>query len=142
LTDQNYISKNLQASVGYNRGRSTFTITAYDQRQEYQDNVNDEHTYGGGASWKRSLTPRTRSLLQGNWYRTDYSQGDQGDNDFWLTQIGLEHSFTPNTSGQLSYTHFNNSGTNDTNGTNGTNRNLQNNEYRENRIQMNLLMNF
>ncbi len=141
LTDQNYKSRNLQGSIGYNRGRSTFTITAYDQRQEYQDNFNNEHLYGGGASWTRLLTARTRSLLQGNWYRTDYSQGG-GNSDFWVTRIGLEHSFTPNASGQLSYTHFNDNGNNGTNGTNRNNGNLQNNNYRENRIEMNVLMNF
>ncbi|MFO1431479.1 MAG: TIGR03016 family PEP-CTERM system-associated outer membrane protein [Candidatus Competibacteraceae bacterium] len=138
LTNQNYKSKNLQGSIGYTRGRSTFTINAYDQWQEYQSNFNNENIYGGGVSWARLLTARTRSLLQGNWYRTDYSGGG-GDSDFWVTRIGLEHSFTPMASGQLSYTHFNNSGDN---GTNGNNRNLQNNEYRENRIEMNVLMNF
>ena len=89
-------------------------------------------------SWTRLLTARTHSLLQGNWYRTDYSQG-RGNSDFWVTRIGLEHSFTPNASGQLSYTHFNDNGDN---GTTGNNRNLQNNNYRENRIEMNVLMNF
>ena len=136
LTNQNYVSKNLQASIGYNPGRNQFTINAYDQRQEYQDNFNNEHTYGGGASWTRLLAPRTRSILQGNWYRTGYSQAAQGDSNFWVTLIGLEHTFTPNTSGQLRYTHFNN------NGNNGNNGNFQNNDYRENRIEMNVLMNF
>ncbi|HJW29466.1 MAG TPA: hypothetical protein VJ508_09450, partial [Saprospiraceae bacterium] len=139
LTNQNYTFKNLQGSIGYKRGRNTFTITAYSQWQEYQNNINNENIYGGRVSWARLLTPRTRSLLQGDWYRTDYSQGGQGNNNFWLTRIGLEHSFTPNASGQLSYTHFNNNGNN---GTNLTNRNLQSNDYRENRIEMNVLMNF
>lgn len=141
LRDQNFTSKRFDASVGYTRGRSLFTLRAAHERQEYEDNINNQTIYSNGISWSRQLAPRTRSILSGDWYRIKSSNENGGDSNFWTTQIGLNHTFTPDLSGLIQYTHFYNSG-GQNNGDNENTLFYNDNEYRENRLEMSLQMTF
>jgi uncharacterized protein (PEP-CTERM system associated) len=139
LNNGNYLSKTFQTSVSYNRGLSQITLYASDERREYDNSVNNEHSYGSGASLSRRLTPRTVALLTLNWERTD--SNDEGDTvDRWQTQVGLNHQFGRDLSGTLDYSYFQGNPDQFDNGDDDDNNN--NDSYRENRVSLRLLMKF
>lgn len=138
LNNGNYLLKAFRTSVSYNRGRSQVTLYASDERREYDNSVNNEHSYGTGLSLSRRLAPRTVALLTVDWERTD-SNSESDTVDRWQTQLGLNHQFSTDLSGSLDYNYFQGNPNQFTNNDGGNNNN---NSYRENRVNLRLLMKF
>ncbi len=104
LNNQNYLNKSFQAGVNYTKGRSQFAVSAYDQRQEYQNSLNNQNGYGANASWILRLDARTSSTLSLNWQRTQYQSAP--DSSYWAPMAGLRHTISQDWSANLEYAYY------------------------------------
>jgi uncharacterized protein (PEP-CTERM system associated) len=104
LNNQNYLSKSFQAGVNYTTGRSQFAVSVYDQRQEYQNSLNNQNGYGANASWVFRLDARTSSTLSLNWQYTQYQSAP--DSSYWVPMADLKHTISKDWSANLEYAYY------------------------------------
>lgn len=112
LTNQPFLRKYFNASVTYRRGRNDLLFSAFSDSREFQaDNSNNEDTYGAGVLWTWRFAPRTASFLGTGWEWDDLGKdqlGEDQQNDYWVSVIGLARVFTPNSGGLISYRYYRN----------------------------------
>ena len=100
-TNQNFFQKSFLASVTYQKGRSELALGFYDERREFIDPADNEKSFGTGLAWGWRLTPRTRTILGGQWQQYQ-SSADQ----WWVGSFLLEHNLSRYISGLLGYRYF------------------------------------
>jgi hypothetical protein len=106
LSDQDFLRKRFDAGVTYQRRRSSLGFNAFHESREFQDPADNETGYGAGVLWTWRFTPRTASFLGTGW---EYDEpGDEEENDYWVSVIGLARVFTPNSGGLISYRYYRN----------------------------------
>lgn len=114
LTNQPFLRKFFNLGVTYRRGRNGLSVNAFSESREFQDaslsdqdaNVNDEDTYGVGGVWTWRFAPRTASFIGTGWEHDDL--GDDQQNDYWVSVIGLARIFTSDLGGLISYRYYQN----------------------------------
>jgi uncharacterized protein (PEP-CTERM system associated) len=106
LTNDVFIIKRLQGSVGYSPGRNNFTLTFFDQRLEFQNNPRVDESYGGQGSWSLRLAPNTQAITTAGWQRTDFGAPLNRQNTFWNMGVGLSRSINPRLTGRVNYRYF------------------------------------
>ncbi len=111
-TNQPFLRKYFNASVSYRRGRNGLLFNAFSDNREFQDsNLNNEDTYGAGALWTWRFVQRTASFLGTGWEHDNLGEdplGEDRQNDYWVSVIGLAHVFTPDSGGLISYRYYRN----------------------------------
>ncbi len=129
LTNQSFLRKFFTAGVTYQRGRNALGFNAFSESREFQDaNLNNEDSYGAGALWTWRFAPRTASFLGMGWEHDDL--GDDQQNDYWVSVIGLARVFSPDLGGLISYRYYQNDADPSDQG------------FRENRLNARLSMKF
>ncbi|MEQ6341898.1 MAG: TIGR03016 family PEP-CTERM system-associated outer membrane protein [Gammaproteobacteria bacterium] len=106
LTNDVFIIKRLQGSVGYNPGRNSFTLTFFDQRFEFQNNPRVDESYGGQGSWSLRLAPNTTAITTAGWQRTDFGAPLNRQSSFWNMGVGLSRNINPHLTGSVNYRYF------------------------------------
>lgn len=106
LTNDVFIIKRLQGTVGYNPGRNSFTLTFFDQRFEFQNNPRVDESYGGQGSWSLRLAPNTQAITTAGWQRTDFGAPLNRQNTFWNMGVGLSRNINPHLTGRVDYRYF------------------------------------
>lgn len=106
LTNDVFIIKRLQGTVGYNPGRNSFTLTFFDQRFEFQNNPRVDESYGGQGSWSLRLAPNTQAITTAGWQRTDFGAPLNRQNTFWNMGVGLSRTINPHLTGRVDYRYF------------------------------------
>lgn len=129
LTNQPFLRKYFNAAVTYRRGRNALGFNAFSENREFQDtDLNNEDTYGAGAIWTWRFAPRTASFLGTGWEHDDL--GDDQQNDYWVSVLGLARLFTPDSGGLISYRYYQNDA------------NPSDQGFRENRLNVRFSMKF
>ncbi len=106
LTNEVFIIKRLQGTVGYNPGRNSFTLTFFDQRFEFQNNPRIDESYGGQGSWSLRLAPNTQAITTAGWQHTDFGAPLNRQNTFWNMGVGLSRNINPHLTGNVNYRYF------------------------------------
>ena len=129
LTNQPFLRKNFNTGVAYRRGRNALGLNAFTESREYQEtDLNNEDSYGLGALWTWRFATRTASFLGTGWEHDDL--GDDQQNDYWVSVIGLARVFTPDSGGLISYRYYQNDA------------NPSDQGFRENRLNVRFSMKF
>ena len=129
LTNQSFLRKFFTTGVTYQRGRNALGFNAFSESREFQGaNLNNEDSYGLGALWTWRFAPRTASFLGTGWERDDL--GDDQQNDYWVSVLGLARVFSPDLGGLISYRYYQNDADPSDQG------------FRENRLNARLSMKF
>ncbi len=102
LTDDVFINRRLDATVGYARRRDTFSVNVYRNEQESTRSEQVDDNTGFGASWNRRLSPRTSVGIRGD-YQERTSEGQQGDQTFIFVSPYLSYAIGPQLSSRLTY---------------------------------------
>ncbi len=108
LTNDVFIIKRLQGTVGYSPGKNSFTLSVFDQRFEFQNSPRVDESYGGQGSWTLRLAPNTQSITTAGWQHTDFGAPLNRQNSFWNAGIGLSRNMNPHLTGRLDYRYFTN----------------------------------
>jgi hypothetical protein len=106
LSDQDFLRKRFDAGVTYQRRRNSLGFSAFHESREFQDPTNDETAYGAGALWTWRFAPRTASFLGTGWEFDE--PGDEQQNDYWVSVVGLARVFSPDAGGLVSYRYYRN----------------------------------
>jgi uncharacterized protein (PEP-CTERM system associated) len=129
LTNQPFLRKYFNTSVTYRRGRNALSLNAFSENREFQDtNLSSEESYGAGALWTWRFAPRTASFIGTGWEHDD--SGDDQQNDYWVSVLGLARVFSPDLGGLISYRYYQNDADPSDQG------------FRENRLNARLSMKF
>ncbi|MCB1919106.1 MAG: hypothetical protein KDJ28_03875 [Candidatus Competibacteraceae bacterium] len=106
LTDQQFLQKRFETEYTYQRGRNGWTLKAFSEDRQGEDDAASETAYGLGGLWTWRFAPRTASFLGTGWERDELSDDQQ--NDYWVSVIGLARVFSPDTGGLISYRYYRN----------------------------------
>ncbi len=106
LSDQDFLRKRFDAGVTYQHRRNSLGFNAFHESREFQDPADNETAYGAGVLWTWRFTPRTASFLGTGWEHDE--PGEEQQNDYWVSVIGLARVFTPNSGGLISYRYYRN----------------------------------
>lgn len=129
LTDEIFVRKRFEASVGLNTGKSSLNAGLFSEQREFQLAGDDEQSYGGNASWHWKFAPRTSSTLNGSWQRTDIRTSTQED-ELWDVGLSITRQIRRKLDGSIEYRHMER----DSNTVGG--------DYRENRLSVLVKMTF
>lgn len=107
LNNDQFLRKRLDASVAYQRGRNGLLFNAFNEDRSYTTpDSSDENAWGAGGLWTWRFAPRTASFLGTGWEHDD--TGDEQQNDYWVSVIGLARVFTPDAGALISYRYYQN----------------------------------
>ncbi len=101
LTAEVFLRKRGTLAWSWRRGRSSYGLSLYDERREYQTTAETERVRGGNVSWTWRLARRTTSTLALAAQRRD-RRGGAGMDDFRYATWDLSRRIRPDLSGSLS----------------------------------------
>jgi uncharacterized protein (PEP-CTERM system associated) len=106
LVDQTYVSKTLSGTVSYRLRRSSFALSIYDTKREFQSLLgsNDE-TRGLQASWSLKPAAHTTFTLSGGVSQNEISGPPSREDDLWNISLITTHQFRPKVSGSVEVRH-------------------------------------
>lgn len=90
LTNDVYISKRWQASLGYTLKRNTFSFLFFNERRLFETTDEVQKIQGGNISWGLQLAPHSNLSINSGLQRIEYSLDGQ-DDDFWNIGMTLNH---------------------------------------------------
>jgi len=102
LAAEVYLRRRGRVSWSWRRGRSTYGLSAYDERREYQTTLEDERLRGGSLSWSWRIARRTTWNLTGMLQRRD-RRGGAGRDDYGLVDLTVWRTLRPDLRGSLSF---------------------------------------
>jgi len=106
LTDQQFLRKRFETDYTYQRGRSGWTLRAFSEDRQGENDAVSETAYGLGGLWTWRFAPRTASFLGTGWEWDELA--DDQKNDYWVSVFGLARVFSPDTGGLISYRYYRN----------------------------------
>ncbi len=137
LTNNVIVSTSWNLSVSFNPGKSTVSLSAYDQDYTYLNSSgNKQNIIGVSGNWSWPFASKTILFLRPTW-QTITNQG-LAHSQYYRALIGLNQAITPNLNGILELQHMSQSSSsnltiNELNPVNG---------YHENRVTATLSMRF
>lgn len=87
--DDVIIRKRGDLTFSYTTGKSTYSLSLYNERRSYELQDNDDMTYGASGSWRWQFAPRYNFYLQPLWQTTE---GTLSSNDRYDVAMGLTRS--------------------------------------------------
>jgi uncharacterized protein (PEP-CTERM system associated) len=102
--NETYVSKMLTGTVSYTRRRSTWLLSVYNNRRQYQSGGGDEETWGLQASWNLKASADTTLILSGGLSTEDNDDGSRSD-DLWNLGLAITHQFQAKVSGSVALRH-------------------------------------
>jgi uncharacterized protein (PEP-CTERM system associated) len=104
LTDEAFISKRFQGSLGISTGKSSILFSGFNSLRQLQSSATQDRQYGASGSWSWKFAPRTNSNFSANWTRSTFDASGRQD-DLWFFTLGLAHQFQPKLHGSLDLRH-------------------------------------
>ncbi len=106
LNNQEFLRKRFETDFTHQRARSHFSLKAFSEDRQYQDGIKNENIQGIGGLWTWRFAPRTASFFGTGWERDELGEDQQ--NDYWVSVIGLGRVFSPDVGGLISYRYYRN----------------------------------
>lgn len=98
-----FVQKQLSASIGLHSALTQTTLTAYSQKREFVEDVEDEEFLGGDLRFVYQFLPRMTLIPRAGWQRREGQSGVESDIvDF---SVALARQFSPTAQGAVSYGH-------------------------------------
>ncbi len=129
LTNEVYISKLLQASIGYKLKRNNINISLFNERRLFERSGELHNIQGTNVSWTVRLAPHSNLSINSGSQNIQYSLDNQVD-EFWNFGMTLDHDIQHDVKGAIDFRHAERS----------SNRSI--NESSENRIAARLTVTF
>lgn len=104
LTNDVYISKRWQASLGYKLKRNNFSFLMFNERRFFERTDELQRIRGGNVSWGLQLAPHSNLSINSGVQHIEYSLDNQAD-DFWNVGATLNHDIQRNVKGAVELRH-------------------------------------
>ena len=102
LTTEVYLSERYSGSVTGRTGKSTLTLSAFNEDRTFQSTNQTERVLGARVNWNWKFAPRTRSDIGANFLRRTFRASARED-DIWYGHARLAHDIRPNLEASLAY---------------------------------------
>jgi len=101
-----YLSKSLIGTVSFTQRRSTWLLSVFDNRREYQNlGAGTDQTRGLQASWTLKPAAHTSFTLSGGMSKLDSTGAAGRQDDLWNVALIATRQFNPKTSGSVELRH-------------------------------------
>ena len=140
LTDEEFFRKRFNLGFAYMRGRSQISVNSFVEDREFNDPSEDERSTGANVSWEWQFGAKTGSVMDLRWVRNESSGNatlnngsqidDSGDDTLVSLSIGLAHTLSQRLNAGATYSFTK------------RDSNVSEQDYRENRVTLQLRMEF
>ncbi len=104
LTNEVYISKGLQAFIGYKLKRNDFNFSLFKERRVFERSGELQRLQGANVSWALQLAPHSNLSINSGSQNIEYSLDNQAD-DFWHIGMTLGHDIQRDIKGAIDFRH-------------------------------------
>lgn len=105
LTDEEFLRARAQGSVNYRTGKSTLSLSLYNETRTYELSAQELDSQGGTAAWQWRFASRTSSRLSVQAQRFEVlNSSDSADSV--TTRLSLNRQISPRTSGRVELSHL------------------------------------
>lgn len=104
LTNDVYISKHLQAAIGYKLKRNDFNFSLFNESRLFEGSGELQRLQGANASWALQLAPHSNLSINSGSQNIKYSLDNQAD-DFWNVGMTLNHDIQHDVKGAIEFRH-------------------------------------
>ena len=102
LTNGSFFDKRFELDATATRGRNTYSLTAYDDRQSDQVGLSNTQGIGGTFAWARQLWPNLTSNLGASYERISFLDGSGRMDNYYVASASLAYTLSRSASVQLS----------------------------------------
>jgi len=97
------VDKRLELDATATRGRNTYALSAYDDRQSDQVGQSNERSIGGTLSWIRQLWPNLTSSIGVSYANSRFLDGSGRTDNYYTGSASLTYVISRTASAQLSF---------------------------------------
>lgn len=105
FTNDVYVSKRLQASLGYKLKRNDFNFSLFNERRLFENNNESQRLQGANVSWGLQAAPHSRLSVNTGLQHIEYGLDNQVD-DFWNVGVVLSHDIQHDVKGAIEFNHI------------------------------------
>jgi uncharacterized protein (PEP-CTERM system associated) len=102
LTNNSFLDKRFELDATATRGRNTYTVTAYHDRQSDQVGQSNTQGIGGALAWTRQLWPNLTSNLGASYERISFLDASGRKDNYYSASAGLTYTLSRTASVQFS----------------------------------------
>ncbi len=103
LTNGSFLDKRFELDATATRGRNTYNLTAYDDRQSDQVGQSNTQAIGGTFGWIRQLWPNLTSNLSLGYARISFLDASSRTDNYYTASASLAYTLSRTASVQLSF---------------------------------------
>ena len=103
LTNGSFFDKRFELDATATRGRNTFTVTGYHDRQSDQVGQSNTQGIGGVFGWSRQLWPDLTSNLSASYERISFLDGSGRKDNYYYASAALVYTLSRTASVQFSF---------------------------------------
>ena len=102
LTNGSFLDKRFSLDATATRGRNTYSVAAYDDRQSDQVGQANTQAIGGTFNWFRQLWPNLTSNLNLGYARISFLDGTNRADNYYTASATFAYTLSPTVTAQLS----------------------------------------
>lgn len=113
ISNQAFIDKRFQTTVLATRGRNSYSVTGFEDRQSgaatgiaFSSNNSNAITDGGTVNWGRQLWRNLSSNLAGTYSEISFEDGSGRKDTLYVISAGLTYTFSSTLNGHLNFSRF------------------------------------
>jgi uncharacterized protein (PEP-CTERM system associated) len=103
LTNGSFLDKRFELDATATRGRNTYSVTVYDDRQSDQVGQSNTQAMGGTFGWIRQLWPNLTSNVNASYARIGYLDGSGRTDNYYAASASLAYTLSRTVNAQLSF---------------------------------------
>jgi uncharacterized protein (PEP-CTERM system associated) len=102
LTNGSFFDKRFELDATATRGRNTYSVTAYDDRQSDQVGQSNTQAIGGAFGWSRQVWPNLTSNVYASYARISFLDGSGRADNYYAASATLAYTLSRTATVQLS----------------------------------------
>lgn len=108
ISNQAFIDKRFQTTILATRGRNSYSVTGYEDRESGASIINNGNakTFGGTVNWTRQLWRTLASNVGGEYDDITFEDGSGRRDTVYVVNAGLTYNFSPTLTGQLYFLRY------------------------------------
>ena len=103
LTAGSFLDKSFQLDLTLTRGRTTYSVTAFDDQQSAQVANSNQQVISGTLSWTRQLWPNLSGSASATYSNISFRDGSGRVDTYYSLYAGLSYTLSRTASAQLSF---------------------------------------
>ncbi|MEZ5591648.1 MAG: TIGR03016 family PEP-CTERM system-associated outer membrane protein [Gammaproteobacteria bacterium] len=102
LSSDVFLRRRLTGEIAKQTAKSTFSVSAFGEKREFQSAASDEQVFGFAFVWDWRFASRTDSSLTAEWQRQEFDS-DNREDDFWQVGLNINRRMSQRMNGYVDY---------------------------------------